>query len=207
MSIAPAEGRMSGRDLDVLRELSRGKTVLEIGTWRGRSALEMAYEAAEVWCVDTFCGDKYTATLYGEQFTLPDFAKNARERGLWDKMRILVGRWEDVLPRLDLTGFGLVFYDASHDYEETLAAGQQILSHVPLECTVAFHDYSSNFPQVIRAVDQLAREHCGRPLQRHGDILAVLGPRQPPPPISGSAAWEAIDGTWIYRGITTEATP
>src|SRR3990172_6934433 len=165
---------MSGRDLAVLQELAAGKTVLEIGTWRGRSALEMARVAEAVWCLDTFSGDKYTETLYGPQFTWPDFNRNARERDLWPKLRLLVSCWEEILPLLRLARFDFAFYEAGHDYAETLAAGRILLAGLRPDAVLAFHDYSSNFPQVIRAINDLAAEHPKRNLERRGDVLAVF---------------------------------
>lgn len=174
--LPPAEGQMSGTDLDVLRELSRGKCVLEIGTWRGRSALEMAYEAEEVWCLDTFCGDPSMEAIYGPQFTLPDFAANARERGLWDKIRILVGRWQDTLLQINLARFDLAFYDADHSFDSTLGAGKILCQCLRPEAVVAFHDFGNpTRDAVAAAVEHLARDH-GRRLERRGDIIGVLLP-------------------------------
>ena len=164
---------MSGVDLAVLVELARGRDVLEIGTWRGRSALEMARVARHVWVVDTFTGDQYTEAIYGEQLTLPDFVGNARERQLLHKLTVIASRWEDVLPLLDLSPFRFVFADADHSRDATKRLGRELLARLPDRVPVAFHDYGW-IPECTAAVDDLAARF-GRPVARVGDIIGILG--------------------------------
>lgn len=162
-----APGFMSEIEMAELERLAAGQVVLEIGTWKGRSACAMAAVAKEVWCIDTFRGDRYA----GRGWFLPEFLENAYKLGVWERIRFLGCPWEDLLPQLDLARFGLVLYDADHDYEPTAAAGRLLVGGCRPP-TIAFHDYSGYYPEVIRAVDELA-ELGGRSV-RVVDTLAVL---------------------------------
>lgn len=162
-------GWMNDGELVALRELAAGKTVLEIGTYRGRSAIEMAGVAKAVWCLDTFRGDAGC----GEGWDLPDFYAEVFKAGVRDKIRAIVARWEEALPLLSLSPFDVVFYDADHSYSATLTAGLLMAEKARPDAVLIFHDYADGWPGVIQAVDELAAAG-GRKLRRMAGALAVL---------------------------------
>jgi hypothetical protein len=164
------EGWMSDEELAELQNLAAGKTVLEIGTWKGRSACAMAQAGAEVYCLDTFQGDAST----GKEWVLPDFLANAQRLGLLDRLHPLASRWEVLLPFLDLSPFGLLFYDAAHDEASTYEAGRLLLQRAGPNVPVAFHDFLG-WHSVKLAVDRLT-ELSGRRLRLAGTI-AILESR------------------------------
>jgi len=159
-------GWLLSSEADELRKLAAGRTVLEVGTFCGLSAITMAMTARKVYCVDHFCGDANTGPADTREETFANF----RDAGVADKIVVLCGSQDDVLPLLQLSKFDLVFYDAEHTYQTT-RRGIELLLGVSPDAIVAFHDYSQQYPDVVRAVDEFIRD-SGR-LYRIVGTLAV----------------------------------
>ncbi len=165
------QGWLSEAEGGELQMLAAGKTVLEVGAWKGRSTICLASVANHVVTVDHFKGDGYT----GAAFTLPDFVRTLADHDCRDRVTPIVGGQRDVLPLLCGHRFALIFYDADHTGEETQFA-LRWASRFPW-ARVAVHDYDPRQPQytdAIAAVDDFARA-SGRAL-RVVDTLAVLEP-------------------------------
>ncbi|MCY2987863.1 MAG: class I SAM-dependent methyltransferase [Planctomycetota bacterium] len=159
-------GYMGDAELKELARLAGNGTVLEIGTWNGRSAIWMALGGATVYCLDTFLSDDMGPGIAGG-WTLGNLIDSARKYQVHERIKPLCDAWQNLLPGLDLTRFTLLHYDADHSYEATVAACRCLLkSPVPL----CVHDY--NWPEPKRAVDDLA-EQFDRRLRVVG-ALAVL---------------------------------
>jgi predicted O-methyltransferase YrrM len=162
---------LSEREEFELRTAAAGKDVLEIGCWKGRSAILMAETARIVVTVDTFRGDAFT----GRANTLPEALANIRESGLDDKIHVVVGAFERVAAFLDLGVFELVFLDGDHTGKATAAALELIGVGCRPQAIVAVHDYepkAARYRDACLAVDQWAEE-TGRTL-RVVDRLAVM---------------------------------
>jgi len=164
------EGRELGR-------LAEGKTVLEIGSYCGRSTVCLAQTAEHVFAVDPFDG-RATPTP-GE--TLAAFNRNVARYGVADRVTVRKGTAAEVVPTLPAV-FDLVFIDGDHSYESVRAdidAAKTVLRPGGL---LAFHDYRRTpgecdgrwDPGVTRAVDELIGDG-GHLLSRH-DSLAVVRP-------------------------------
>jgi predicted O-methyltransferase YrrM len=132
-----------------LQRLAEDKTVLEIGTWAGYSAIAMAQTARQVHTVDWHLGDAHA----GQQETLPELWKNVMRYGLRDKIVIHVGRSEEVLPFLRDFAFDMVFIDGYHRIDEVLADINYALRVVKVGGIWAFHDYGDERFDVTEAVD------------------------------------------------------
>ncbi len=130
-------GWLTAEEALELASLAAGKVVLEIGTYCGKSALAMAKAARKVYCLDHFRGDSRVDGAGSRDEAFRNFD------GHWDKIVVLAGSQEDVLPRLDLSGFDMVFYDADHSFESTVA-GVDLLERLPSGATVVFHNYRSS---------------------------------------------------------------
>ncbi|OWK38123.1 class I SAM-dependent methyltransferase [Fimbriiglobus ruber] len=162
------QGWLSDAEAAELVRQTRGKTVLEVGTWKGRSAVVMALNgAARVVCVDHFRGDAYA----GAADTLADWRRQVEVFGVRDRVHVLVGDFRAVLPLLALAAFEVIYYDADHEYEPTRDALRLALAAAP-GAVMCVHDYAAGYPQVIRAVDEAAAG-TGRRV-RVIDTLAVL---------------------------------
>ena len=163
-------GWLTAEEALELASLAAGKVVLEIGTYCGKSALAMAKAARKVYCLDHFRGDSRVDGAGSRDEAFRNFD------GHWDKIVVLAGSQEDVLPRLDLSGFDMVFYDADHSFESTVA-GVDLLERLPSGATVVFHDYRSSTPGVMQAVDLYAASTKRQ--MRNVDSLAIFDGEQP----------------------------
>lgn len=143
------DGFMPDAGLHVLRQLAAGRRVLEIGTWKGRTAINMAQVATHVWAIDHFQGDAYVGV--GSN-TLKEAWQNIYDHQCMDKIRLVAAKWEDVLPLIDLRAFDLVLYDGDHDYQPTFDFLAQALRRCRESTTIVLDDYGPAYPQVMRAV-------------------------------------------------------
>lgn len=160
-----------------LARLAEGKTVLEIGSYCGRSTICLAQKAIAVTAIDPFDG-RGTPTP-GDTYST--FTKNIERHGVGNKIRLLRGTTSEVVPTLPAV-FDLVFIDGAHDYESVTAdieAARTVLGPGGL---LAFHDYRLTpgeadgrwDPGVTQAVNELLAGG-GHLLSRH-DSLAVVRP-------------------------------
>jgi predicted O-methyltransferase YrrM len=112
--------------------------ILEIGSWAGGSAvtwakaLQSTGREGEVWCVDSWkphfdltvdSGDVYREMNAGATSgdIIRIFHHNLRACGVDDRVVVLKGRSQDVLPRLSPRTFDIIFIDGSHSYADVLA--------------------------------------------------------------------------------------
>jgi precorrin-6B methylase 2 len=156
------------------RELARvaeGKTVLEVGSFCGRSTVCLARTAKAVTAVDTFDG-RGTAC---EGDTLATFRKNLERYGVADRVTDIKGDSAAVLPDLPPV-YDLIFIDGSHDFESVARDAELALGCLKPGGLLAFHDYQSGRGDegVTRAVDDLLTG--GAELLGRVDSLAVLRP-------------------------------
>lgn len=159
------------------RELARwadGKTVLEIGSYCGRSTVCLARTARCVNAVDTFDG-RGTATP-GDTFDT--FRMNLERYGVADKVTPIRGESAAVLPDLPPV-YDLVFIDASHDYASVKADADNAARCLKPGGAMAFHDYASGRDEgVTRLVNELIAG--GAEMLSRCDSLAVLRPAPTP---------------------------
>lgn len=206
-------GWLSEEEGSELARLAEGKVVLEVGTFCGRSTLAMAKTARKVFCVDSFAG--YPGD--GMANTLDEALSNFRRSEHGGKIVVIKGRQEDVLPTMDLSEIGLVFYDADHSQAST-ARGIRLLeaTGLPNTATVVFHDYHDEDPGVVRAVNAWCMPRGREP--RVVDSLAIFdadekAKQEESPPgydvmlgiptngqtLSYGAAQGLFRATWLHR--------
>lgn len=162
-----AEGR-------ALFDYAAGKTVLEIGSYCGRSTVCLAQSAESVACVDPFDG---RAT--GEAGdTMRRFMENTARYGVSGRVTAHVGTSAEVLPEFPRESFDFVFVDGAHDapsVREDIRLAREVLRPGGL---LAFHDYA-HAPRwgddgVREAVNELLAS--GGHLVSTHDSLAVVRP-------------------------------
>lgn len=137
-----------------LAELAKGLTVLELGSYVGRSTVAMARTARMVYAVDWHRGGHPD---YPEQYTLHTFISNLDNYGMRDRVVPLLGRTADVLPVLRDDSFDFCFIDAAHTYEDAEADLRQASRLVREGARIACHDYLDLWQKdfgVGRAVDE-----------------------------------------------------
>ena len=165
--LSEAEGRK-------LADLARGKRVLEIGSFCGRSTICMAQTAEQVCCIDPMDG-RATPEVGN---TEDEFWANLSRYGVHRKV-VLV---KDTTPFVEFSArpaYDLVFIDGAHDYESVktdINVARQVLKTGGL---LVFHDYrSAKDPGVTDAVNELLND--GGHLVETCGSLAVVDPAGKP---------------------------
>ncbi len=131
------DGMLTAAEAGVLADLARGRTVLEVGSWCGLSALVMATTAARVFCLDWHQGDPEM----GGQDTLGEFLTNLRRHAAGRcEIVPLVGDAEAVLPVLRNGAFGMAYVDGSHDAASVRRDTAHALRLTHPGGVVAWHD-------------------------------------------------------------------
>lgn len=127
-------------------------TVIEVGSWKGRSTTALCAARERVDCVDNWSGRWGTGADY-EAGVWEFFAHNLREERASGKVRVFMGdstrlaRW--------LSPVDMVFIDADHTYfavKSDIEAYRPLVKPGGLLCG---HDYHpTDWPDVVRAVDE-----------------------------------------------------
>jgi predicted O-methyltransferase YrrM len=145
--LLPTEGKWL---FDAARSLPNQATVVEIGSYKGRStcclALGCRRSQRRVFAIDSFDGgpDLPKANLF------PDFEQNLQRSGLSQHVQPIVGLSSQVAKTWDKT-IHLLFVDGSHQYEDVLADFNGFFPHLVSGGIVAFHDVTESWPGVFRA--------------------------------------------------------
>jgi predicted O-methyltransferase YrrM len=169
--LLPEEGR-------ALADLARGKRVLEVGSYCGRSTVCIAQTADHVVSVDPHDG-RGTPRPKGTFDSLRD---NLDRYGLRN-VKTLVGTMTDGTADF-LVPFDLIFIDGAHDADSVRADIKASLPLLNDGGLLAFHDYRNRpgehdgrwDPGVTQAVDELIAGG-GELLSTHGTLAVV----RPPP--------------------------
>jgi hypothetical protein len=141
-----------------LWELARGKRVLELGRFHGRSTVALAQTARAVVSVDVL--DPTPAAGWLGRF------------GLADRVTLRRGTFAEVVPPLG--PFELIFVDGEHDATNVRADLELALSALAPGGVLACHDYPDpSWPDVRRVVDEMAAER-GLVRLRQSDYLAAF---------------------------------
>ncbi len=174
------EGWLSEVEGRALAALAAGKTVLEIGSYCGRSTVCLAQAAKMVYAVDTFDGRSTPEPAS----TYLRFEDAIAGHGVVDRVTVCPGKSVDVVPRIPAE-FDVVFVDGAHDYESVRDDVMAAWPKLKPDGVFAFHDYRiypHEFPGwdagVTRAVDQLVSKG-GEIVSRHGTLAVVKPPTTP----------------------------
>ena len=106
-------GWLTPQQGEILQALADGRTVLDLGTHRGRSAVCMARTAKRITTIDHHHGDDET----GHEETLNDFLANIKRHGCESKIEPIISDFDDLGNMLEERRFQLVFIDGQHDAE------------------------------------------------------------------------------------------
>jgi predicted O-methyltransferase YrrM len=152
---------------DLAKASPKGGTIVELGSWMGRSTIMLAAGSqagpgATVFAVDLFANigetkDQYAPHLGDDPSEyFPRFEANIREAGV--ESVVVPIRSETVAAGLGWTGspIDLLFIDADHSYNGVRGDFLSWVSHCKPGGRVAFHDYFSRDQNGVRQfVDQL----------------------------------------------------
>lgn len=148
-------GWMDDADLMYLYALGcRYQTILELGSWQGRSTHALLSGGAKVTAVDTWLGTPGEDTFLPKLDIHEIFCHNV---GHFPNLTIFRGSGMDAVLTFPDKHFDVVFIDANHNYPDVkadIAAWLPKAKHV-----LCGHDYNNGHIGVRRAVD----EAFGRP--------------------------------------------
>ncbi len=159
--------RTPAPDLDALAELARSleedegcKTIVEVGSWTGGSALVLAEAApeAKVYCVDCWAEGQGAPPVGGMADYSPLEAFQAFCHNMGDlllervfPLRGLSSVWAPVFP----LWADLIFLDGDHSYKEVRRDIELWYPKVRPGGILCGHDYERQFPGLKQAVNEL----------------------------------------------------
>ncbi len=160
-------GYMSWEELAWLAESAKGRQVVEIGSWLGRSTKAMAQTASKVWAVDSWKGSG-NGDATGEQAKHIDvyatFRKNLESELASNTVTAVTADHaaeEFMRAQMFSELFGhdwkpdMVFIDGSHEYEDVKRDIQTSLKLLDWSGMLSGHDFNPAHPGVIKAVQEL----------------------------------------------------
>lgn len=178
------EGWLLREEGEALRKLARGKMVLEIGSYCGRSTICLAQEAMGVVSVDPHDGraTPKPKDTYGEM------QENLSRHGVVDRVRIVRSSSEDLASE-PTHPFDLVFIDGAHDYSSVKRDIEVAIRHLKADGLIAFHDFREYpaqhdggwDPGVTEAVQEFLKSGAEL-IERHATVAVVRPPRTPAKP-------------------------
>lgn len=145
------------QEIAKLQELAKDKVCLEIGTWKGATAVAMGQVAKQVITIDTHKGDIHT----GPADTYNIFMYNLKDAGLEDRVLVMVGESKDILPQLGINAFDLIFIDATHTYDAVMLDSTLSYPLLKENGIMVWHDYDENNlgHTLTGAIDRFTQEH------------------------------------------------
>lgn len=166
-------GWLSDDEAAAIQRETYGKHVLEVGTWKAKSAIAMAATAQQVVSIDHFVGDAFAGVGNpGSQAWENVIHHEAQER-----VSLIFSPWTVAFPLLNLRKFDVVYYDADHTYASTKAFLDCVRADaVELGMTVAVHDYD-NKPQhwgCRKAVDELVADTSPQDFRIVGELAVIV---------------------------------
>jgi hypothetical protein len=147
-------GWMTRKELEFLGEAaSRMQSVIEIGSWKGRSTKELLDGGATVTAVDHWKGTSAdgdsTDFIAQQEDVYAEFMKNV---GHYPNLKVMKMCSLEAAKSLNGDRFDMGFIDATHDYENMKADLEAWLPKV--KKLICGHDYSPGWPGVVRAVNE-----------------------------------------------------
>jgi predicted O-methyltransferase YrrM len=167
------DGWLTQREGLALAELARGKSVLEIGSYCGKSTICLAQTAEAVMSIDPHDGRGTPRP----RNTKDEFLANLARYGVDQKVNSARALTDIAIPEYDL-----IFIDGAHDYESVSSDIQKSLEKLAAGGLIAFHDYREHPGQydgrwdegVTQAVNEFLS--AGAELVSTHDSLAVVRP-------------------------------
>ena len=140
---------------------SKSGSVMEIGSYLGKSAIIMASTGLVV-CIDHHRGNsehqigqprcRPGTVVNGQVNTFPLFKQNLEKAGVWQNVNPVITDHLTAISTLDTSLFpvAVLFVDAEHSYETTCSIISNWRERV--EGHILFHDCNNDFPEVSLAI-------------------------------------------------------
>lgn len=133
--------------------------ILEIGSWEGMSACWLldnilTHESSRITCIDTFEGSIEHKLEYNDSYIKSveeKFDFNISQTKVPEKVTKILGRSEDVMRRLPLNNYDMLYIDGSHLASDALTDAVLGWRLVKVGGLIVFDDYDFKFPNGVDA--------------------------------------------------------
>lgn len=174
----------------------RPSLIIEVGTWKGGSALHMASIArrlgleSEIVCVDTFLGSH-------EHWIVPEWKQSLNLKNGYPRLyfqflaNVVKQGMQDLITPFPISGTSaayfflhhgivadLVYIDAGHEYPDVLRDIELYWSLLRPGGALIGDDFTPTWPGVVKAVKDFAAHH-GLTLQSSSEKWVLVKPKAP----------------------------
>lgn len=187
--------QMPAQDLEFLHDLCQRegvRTAANVGTYTGRSAIEIARTAKEVWCIDNFEGNPGAAGDMNATYKKPgavyeQLLKNLSESPHPARFRIVIGDSAGAAHQVP-DGLDLVFIDADHRYSGIRRDIEAWRGKVRPGGILCGHDFEMPLEKCNPA---LVAAHCEEDFfgGRHYGVIRAVGEAFPGARKGGAQCW------------------
>jgi predicted O-methyltransferase YrrM len=156
--------------------LPRALTVVEIGSWKGRSTLALALGlrargSGRVYAIDPHTGNTESIAIHGNIDTFDEFIRNIQLAGVADVVESIRSSSHDARARFTDGSVDVLFIDGSHEYSDVVMDINDWATTLADGSIVAFND--PLFPGVHRAIRELVLVK-GAPYRLHRYVENTL---------------------------------
>jgi len=142
-------------------ECSGEGTIVEIGSWKGKSTIWLAHGSkagknTTIYAVDPHTGSDQTKEAVGEQNTYPEFRANLRRAGVADIVKPLVMTSEQAAQDFN-EPIELIFIDGDHSYDMVRLDFELWFPKLVIDGYIAFHDSVNGWPGPEKVVNEFIR--------------------------------------------------
>lgn len=164
-------GMLTEAEGAVLAELAAGKVVLELGSYTGLSTIVMARVAEHVVTVDWHRGDESMG--FRPWSTLRTLEENVEKHGVRDKVTVIAGLFQRVVPLLRDRQFDLVYIDGTHHHGSIVLDTGLAWTRLRDGGKIAWHD--ADRVEVQRAIlAATSRMPASHEIRLHGKLTDRL---------------------------------
>ena len=143
-------GSHIGKSATVMLLHSQVRRLILSDLWDGYLGLDTYYE-----CVKNMVPYEYRIKMVKGDNSLPEIKTN-------------------ILSHIGARPYGLLYVDADHTYESVKRdIANYVEPLVPLYDVVAFHDYNSDHPQVVHAIEDLIKTGNWKPESYSGRVITL----------------------------------
>lgn len=156
--------RRAGRALaDLAASIPAEQAIVELGSFKGKSACYLATGRAHVWAVDAWDleGNPSGRFGYGDPTTFERFEQQVAVADAEDRITAIKGFSTEVAAEWPGPAVGLLFIDADHGETEASAPLDDFRAWVPHlapGAAVVFDDWDGQHPGVSAAIERLRSE-------------------------------------------------
>lgn len=149
-------------------QVPSGQVIVEIGSFRGRSTISLAYGAPDgviVYAVDPHEEHEVSGLLFGMADNQA-FLSNVSRAGMGHKIRVVNLPSLDALAIKTRNAIGLIFIDGAHEYRAVKADVLVWGNALEIGGVLALHDSTGTWADPTQAADELARDSQWAELER-----------------------------------------